>query len=274
MLKPRVSWQDLSARSLLRKHLLLLAWVYFLCAGFAHSADIPPQLTCYSTPFEPYVIKKETDKGHEIVGVDVEIVQLVGRELGIAIDFEMMPWKRLEHEVKNGNVDCVAAYFRTLDREPFMLFTHVPLHITAYTLFVGKNSPAYAPLEQIRNWSIAVNRGFKTTPELELAVSQNRVELVELNSTRQGFDMLALGRVNAVLTNLHVGRYLTKQHYDGAFHPMKPSLSATPAYLVFARKTALEPLVPLFDEALMNVMIDGRYMEVFDRYMGASTPRK
>lgn len=242
-----------------------VACLWLLSANI-HAADLPRQLTCYSTAFEPYVI----DRGDEIVGVDVEIVQLVGRELGITVNFRLMPWKRLEHELKKGKVDCVAAYFRTLDREAYMHFTHVPLHITAYTLFVGKNSPAYAPLEQINQWSIAVNRGFKTTPELELAVKEKRVELVELNSTRQGFEMLQLDRVDAVLTNLHVGRYLTKQHFPGAFQPVKPSLSATPAYFVFARKKELEPLVPLFDEALMNVMIDGRYMEIFERYMGSS----
>jgi len=53
----------------------------------AHSA-LPKKLTCYSTAFEPYVI----DNNGRISGIDVEIIQMAGADLGIDIEFSLMPW--------------------------------------------------------------------------------------------------------------------------------------------------------------------------------------
>jgi ABC-type amino acid transport substrate-binding protein len=225
-------------------------------------AEITTKLTCASTAFEPYVIEKD----QRIYGVDVEVVQAVGKRMGIDIEFVMIPWKRLEQEVKFGNATCVAAYFRTPEREEYMDFSNVPLHITAYTLFTHREKFPAMTFADIKGWSVGVNRGFKTTTDFEAAVYEKRILQVELNSTDQGFDMLHLNRLDAVLTNLHVGQYLTRVKYPGKFVPLQPSLSSTPAYFVFSKKANLSHMIPVFDEYLMQVMIDGTYKQIFDNY--------
>lgn len=48
--------------------------------------------------------------------------------------------------------------------------------------------------------------------------------------------MMTLNRVDAVLTDRHVGQYLVRENYPGMFVPIKPSFSSTPAYFVFSAK--------------------------------------
>lgn len=243
-------------------HRLLLI---VLAAVFSHHADAEAAgiLRCFSTQFEPFVIESEG----EIRGIDVEIVREAGKLAGIRVEFALMPWLRLEQSLKRGEVDCVAAYFRTAEREAYMLYTGVPLHITTYSLFVHREDARQSvPVEQIKGWRVGVNRGFKTTETFEKAVSEKRITPYELNNTKQGFDMLRRGRLEAVLTNRHVGQYLTREHHPGAFVALEPSLQATPAYLVFARRPEFEALVGRFDEALMKLMTDGTYQSIFLKY--------
>ena len=69
---------------------------------------------------------------------------MAGENLGIDIDFSLMPRARLELELKAGRVDCVAAYFRTPERESYMLYTGIPLNVTSYSMFVHSEK-AQAP---------------------------------------------------------------------------------------------------------------------------------
>lgn len=244
----------------------VLMLLIILCGANGRSLafDLPRKLECYSTVFEPFVIEREG----RIEGVDVDIIKLVGAELGIDISFALMPWSRLEQELQQAQVQCVAAYFRTEEREKYMHFTHVPLHMTAYTLFVKSGrTAANTRFSDIRDWNIGVNRGFKTTPEFEDAIKRGRIRRIDLNSTEQGFSMLKLGRLDAVLTNYHVGKFVIKHQFPGEFIALRPSIRSTPAYFVFVKKPGYDKLVPLFDEALFRIMIDGRYQEVFNRYM-------
>jgi polar amino acid transport system substrate-binding protein len=239
-----------------------MLWSLLVLPGLVQSTEIS-KLKCFSAAFEPFVIEREGS----VSGIDVDVVKEAGRSLGIDVDFELMPWARLENALRDGKVDCVAAYFRTPEREAYMHFTGVPLHITAYSFFVNTGGNySYKSIQEVNGWTVGVNRGFKTTEEFEQAILEKRIVPVEVNSTKQGFDMLRLKRLDAVLTNQHVGLYLTKQHHPGAFEALKPSMRATPAYLVFAKKEEFKQLVGRFNESLMDLMTDGRYQEIFQSY--------
>lgn len=224
----------------------------------------PSRLDCASTVFEPFVVRS----GNKISGIDVEVIKEVGRRLNIVVEFHLMPWKRLEQNIKEGTETCVAAYFRTPDRETYMDFTHIPLHLTAYTLFVNsdKNPQQYRGFEHLKETVIGVNRGFKTTPEFEEAREKGWIKRYDLNNALQGLKMLSQQRLDAILTNYHVGLFLIKANKIHGVVPLKPAVASTPAYFVFSRKKNLSYLVPAFDEMLMQVMIDGTYQKIFDRY--------
>jgi polar amino acid transport system substrate-binding protein len=222
------------------------------------------KLTCHSTVFSPFVIQE----GEEIKGIDVDVVKEVGRRLGIEITFELKPWKRLEKEIEKGYVSCVAAYFKTEKRAEYMDFTTVPLHVTSYTLFVEQdNKPDFWTFKDLQGWRIGVNRGFKTTPEFEEAVSKGWIAKHEVKNEVQSLKMVQSNRLDALLTNYHVGLYNIRLTNASRIVPMLPSISATPAYLVFSKKQNLAYLVPQFDEVLSDIIEDGTYDKIFSNYL-------
>jgi polar amino acid transport system substrate-binding protein len=244
---------------------LSVAFVVWQLWSLASAEDNPPAktLTCYSTTFEPYVFEQDG----KVVGVDADAVREIGRRLGIHIEIALKPWVRLERDIKLGTEDCAFAYFRTADRLDYMHFTNVPLHITSYTLFVlEENQRTFSSMADISGFVVGINQGFKTTPEFEAAVKQNVVTEYRVREEAMSFQMLNAKRVNAVLTNEYVGAYQIKQLELDGIVPLFPPLSSTPAYLTFAKKDELKPWVEKFDSALFQILTDGTYQAIFDRY--------
>jgi len=216
-----------------------------------------------STVFAPYVI----EKNGIVSGVDVDVVKEIGRRLHIDIEIGIKPWVRLEKDIESGQEQCAFAYFRTSARQAYMDFTNVPLHITSYTLFTQDDRVEnYRQLTDINGFVVGINRGFKTTSEFETAVRRGDVKEFRVEQEEQSFQMLNAQRVDAVLTNYFVGAYQIKQLGYTNVVPLFPPLDSTPAFLTFSKRAGLEDLVTLFDSALYEILIDGTYQRIFDRY--------
>ncbi len=240
----------------------IVAVVGFLMMTFAN-AQQPSSLRCLSTIFAPYVFEADG----EVVGVDVDVVKEVGRRLGIDIEIDLKPWVRLEKEIESGVEQCAFAYFRTPERQAYMDFTSVPLHITSYTLFVLKEREVnYRSLDDIKGFTVGVNQGFKTTPAFADQVERGNIEEFRVEQELQSFQMLNAKRLDAVLTNYFVGAYQVKNLTLNNVMPLFPPLQSTPAYLTFSKKRELAELVPLFDSVLFDILIDGTYQRIFETY--------
>lgn len=239
----------------------LVTMVLFSNHSYSKTVD---NLTCYSTVFAPFVLEQQG----QVKGIDIDIIKEVGRRLGVNIEFKLRPWKRLEQDIQFGDIDCVAAYFQTPERMDYMDFTHIPLHMTTYTLFARQeDAKNYSSLQELKSWKIGVNRGFKTTPEFEEAIYNGWVEKYEVSNDTQSFSMLEKGRLNAVLTNYHVGLYNIRELGLKNIVPIFPSIRTTPAYFVFSKKKNLGHLVQKFDEALYQILQDGTYDRIFNMYL-------
>ncbi|MDX1799929.1 MAG: transporter substrate-binding domain-containing protein [Marinobacter sp.] len=233
----------------------------------ASGMDDDAPLVCYSTVYPPYVL--ENDGG--IAGIDVDVVRELGRRLDREIDIRLEPWNRLERDLRQGKRDCVFSYFHTPAREAYARFTGVPMHVTQYTLFYNPDAfPDAHSLKDFVGRRIGVNRGFRTTPAFSAAREAGQIEVVEVNEDAQSLSMLALGRIDAVLTNYDVGQYLIQSLKLPHLRALKPPLSTTPAYLVLSRDPALDTLAEKFDWALFQILKDGTYADIRARYMPAS----
>jgi polar amino acid transport system substrate-binding protein len=233
-------------------------------SDFANAVEIPKTLACKSTIFEPYVMLIDG----AVRGVDVEVIEEVGRRLGIDIMFELKPWVRLERDIKAGNEICAAAYFYTGERAEYMDFTQVPLHITSYVFFVQtERGISNSRLSEMEGFNIGLNNGFRTTPEFEKAVEDGFINIEAVENETQSLKMLESDRIDAVLTNEFVGQFLIKKNGITGVNSVFPPLSATPAYFVFSKAAGFEYLIPEFNAALFDVLRDGTYQRIFDKYL-------
>ncbi|MAM88166.1 MAG: hypothetical protein CME36_12760 [unclassified Hahellaceae] len=237
-------------------------WLLFGAPALA-ADEARRQLVCSSTVYQPYVIQD----AQGIRGIDVDVVREIGRRLDIDIEIRLKPWTRLEKELANGKQDCVFSYFHSPEREAFAYFTGVPMHITEYTVFLKSPTEiAFDDLTFLYGRRIGVNRGFKTTDAFEAARKAGHIDIEPVTEDTQSFRMLMLGRVDGVLTNADVGRYIIGQLDIEDVVALAPPLTTQAAYLVLRRAPELEDLVERFNWALFEILRDGTYREIQGRY--------
>jgi ABC-type amino acid transport substrate-binding protein len=227
------------------------------------------ELVCYSTIFEPFVTQGEA----RIAGADVELIEEIGRCLDLPIRIELRPWIRIEAGLRDGDPEllCAFAYFETEERKKFMTFMQVPLHVTDYVLFVRESSAdRFAEGALPSGTIVAVNRGFYLPTAIEAAGARGEITLHEVSEEEQSFRMLALDRVDAVLTHRGVGKHVLRRLEIEGLVALEPALESRSAYLVFqdgeklskdnaAIALGLQPrdLALRFDEVLAAMRQDG-----------------
>lgn len=164
-------------------------------------------------------------------------------------------------------MECAFAYGRTPAREGYMDFMSVPLHVTAYTLFMrGDAKVGYKGMADLKGKNVALRRGFKAPPVFEEEAKKGTFRTNEIDKDEQALQMLANGRVDAVLTNQDVGSYMAKQLHLAGIAAVDTPISSTPTFLVFNKVKGLAGSVPEFDKALKAIQQDGSYKKIVSRY--------
>lgn len=187
--------------------------------------------------FPPYSFVQ----GDKPAGIDVEILQELGRRSGVAFDIRLTPFKRVIESVREGTVDAGMAVLRSGEREGFAIFTGV-LHSSSYVLFVPRGSPlSFDGLDSLRGKRIGKVRGFLISEAFDAEAAAGRILVSETASAEQGLRMLLAGRLDALSGQSVVMRYLAREAgwADSLQMLAQPLAPDRPAYLVLSRASAL-----------------------------------
>src|SRR5450830_920994 len=236
------------------------------------SEALPARLVCHDDIFVPYVM---LNQGH-IEGLNVDILREAATRLGIAIEFRVMPWRRLENELAQpqGSVDCAFAMSRTPQREQYLEFGKVPLQPTEYALFVRQpeGKPAtVTKLDDLAGKVIGVRAGFRLPDAIAIGAAQGRWTLAEVPTDTANFQKLALRRIDAVLADSSAGLYTLKQLKLSNIRRLAPPLARFDTYLVFRKNAASPALAAAFDRELKRMRQDGTFARISAAYLGVPT---
>jgi len=236
------------------------------------SEALPARLVCHDDIFVPYVM---LNQGH-IEGLNVDILREAATRLGIAIEFRVMPWRRLENELAKpqGSVDCAFAMSRTPQREQYLEFGKTPLQPTEYALFVRQPEGMTASVRKLDDLAgkvIGVRAGFRLPDAIAAGVAQGRWTLAEVPTDTANFQKLALRRIDAVLADSSAGLYTLKQLKLGDIRRLAPPLARFDTYLVFRKNAASPALAAAFDRELKRMRQDGTFARISAAYLGVPT---
>jgi polar amino acid transport system substrate-binding protein len=237
-----------------------------LCAGVSSMAEAR-EITCYSAEFPPYVISRE----QAVSGIDVEVVAEAGRRAGMVVNVKLLPWVRLENELKKGaasEVECAFAYSKNAARTRYMDFTDVPMKQTSYVLFAKKGTLAnYRGVLELQGKTIGLRRGFIVPGVLEEMRRENKLTIDETDSDIANFTKLDKGRIDGILTNAEVGHATLQQLQLSSIIAIEPAIEKIPTYLVFNKQKNLSTELSSFNKALKEIMADGTARKIRNKYL-------
>lgn len=145
------------------------------------------------------------DGDGEFKGIAIDYLKRIEPLLGIQFDIvKGNSWAELIEKGKARELDMFSCITPTPDRGEYLLFTEPYLSFPA-AIFTRNDAPYVGNLRELANEKVAVVNGYAFHELLEL--NHPEIDLIPVDSTQTGLQMLEEGEVEAYVGNLLVASY-------------------------------------------------------------------
>ena len=210
-------------------------------------------LTVATSPdFPPF----ESLENNEIVGIEVDIMNLISEDLGMPVKYEQMDFDSVIPGVQTGKFDVgMSGITVTEDRQKNCDFTD-PYFLASQAIVVTADSPITCKAD-LEGKKISVQTG--TTAE-EYCMD-NGYEVLSFTANNDAAAALTTGKVDAWVVDNEVAVALAAQQ---GLTVLDEAMTSEPYAFAFAKGS--DELVSSFNASLKELMDDGSIQEIFDKY--------
>lgn len=139
-------------------------------------------VTDYWPPF------RMQDGRESIVGIDKDIMNEIGKRMGVKFIWQRRPWVRCLHEIENGHADVITGVARTPEREEYTLYTRLPYYELGPAFYTHDQSLAQSinGYPDLYGISIGYTRGssyfnrFDTDDKLDKHAGTDEAQLLKM----------------------------------------------------------------------------------------------
>ncbi len=253
----------------MKRFLLLiaaLAVVVAACGGGDGEASDVPTLTsgellvCTDAPYEPF---ENTDEdGNVSDGVDVDIVEAIGEELGLSVEWTIQPFDGIWLAPSAGTCDLVASAMTITEERAAQALFSDPYYLADQSLLVKADS-GVATLDDLDGMNVAVQTG--TTGEIYAQDNApDGVTIVSYDEPAAMFLALEGDDVAAILQDLPVNQ--ARANLDDSFELAETYVTGEEYGFATAQENT--ELMDAINEALATVIDDGTVDAIFETYFG------
>ncbi|CAM5483387.1 basic amino acid ABC transporter substrate-binding protein [Streptomyces spiroverticillatus] len=220
--------------------------------------------TCTHLPYEPFQFRKD----NKVVGFDVDIVDLVAKELGVTQEIVDTPFEGIQtgEDLNAGKCDLAAAGMTiTAVREQNLDFSG-PYFDATQALIAKKGSP-YTSLASLKGKKLGVQQG--TTGETYAKKNGAGVETVQFEDVALLLTAVKTGQVDAGINDNGVLFEYVRKNADTA---VTAEFDTGEKYGIGV-KTGNTALRQEIDKAVKAARADGRYDAIYKKWFPAA-PKK
>lgn len=221
---------------------------------------------CSDIPYSPFEFEDEENPG-EFTGFDVQVVEAIGGELGLEVEWKDSVFDTILASVAAGDCDMVASAMTITDeRKEQALFSDPYFDADQSLLIRAEDAETYATLADLAGETIGVQAG--TTGQAY--AEEYRPQGATIKSYEGGEDLflpLASGEIAAVLQDLPVNNYRATQ--DDEFVVIESI--ATGEQYGFAMDLENTALLDAVNAGLETIKGDGTYDTIYETWFGTET---
>lgn len=236
----------------------LLTVLLLSCMSLLARAE---QLRIVTDPWAPYVY----EENGEPKGIDYEVTAEVFKRLGVDVRWEFMPWKRCMLMVDQGLADGVIDIFQNDLRNTQLYYPSEPLSVVEFVLFQANDRPHdIESLEDLRDLTVGTSAGY----DYGAGFLQSTLFRREAAPTQEAnFGKLLRGRIDLLITDRRVGRYMLAQLGLGEQISELPLVvSRQKQYLAVRRNAGMDLLAQRFAAELRRFKQEPAYSQLQERY--------
>ena len=220
-------------------------------------------------PWEPYMY---LTPGNEVSGLDIELIEAIAQEAGCILSYTQANWHSLLVMVQNGEVDIVPGASKSEARNKYALFSD-SYREEHFAFYVNNEDLAAFPktISGIINAKkkIGVTSGYMygselTTYQDDLKYAESFVEsaLGEANMYH-----LLEKSIDVFVEDPFVAVYnLQRKGLVGQIKQLPIDIHSGDVYLMFSKRTVMQPAVDRFNKALATIKQRKIYRKITERY--------
>jgi polar amino acid transport system substrate-binding protein len=221
---------------------------------------------CSDIPYSPFEFEDEENPG-EFTGFDVQVVEAIGGELGLEVEWKDSVFDTILASVAAGDCDMVASAMTITDeRKEQALFSEPYFDADQSLLIRAEDAGTYRTLADLAGETIGVQAG--TTGQAY--AEENTPDGATIKSYEGGEDLflpLASGEIAAVLQDLPVNNFRATQ--DDEFVVVESI--ATGEQYGFAMALENTALLDAVNAGLETIKGDGTYDTIYETWFGTDT---
>ncbi|MBQ7340685.1 MAG: amino acid ABC transporter substrate-binding protein [Oscillospiraceae bacterium] len=238
---------------------LMIAACFAACGSSAKGVTLEQvktagKLTVATSPdFPPF----ESLEGNEVVGIEVDILELVAEELGVELEIAQMDFDTVLVGIETAKYDCgMSGITANESRKKNMLFT-VPYYNAAQVIVVDADSTITGKAD-LEGKTVSVQTG--TTAET--GCQDENIKYQAYNANADALAALTTGKVDAWVVDNLTAIQMTEGNADLVI--LDEKLTEEPYAFAFAFGS--EDLVAEIDKILTGLIEDGTIQSIFDTY--------
>jgi polar amino acid transport system substrate-binding protein len=226
-------------------------------------------------PFPPWWMYVKVG-GKEVTGIEYDLSQALAAKLGLRAQILQTPFDSIIPSLQAGKRDvAIATMFDNKEREKVLDF--VDYGTDGYAILVAKGNPDnIRSFEDLSGKTVAVQSGTYQVQALQdfnhalSSQGQSPVKVVKLPKETDAQLAMISGKAQADVTDQSVANYTAKTFEDGnTFTAVNPA-SVPPAFanaiLGIGIVKSDSQLVQAIQKALEELISDGTYHRIFDKY--------
>ena len=201
--------------------------------------------------------------GGELTGYDVEVMQAVGDELGVEVEFEETQWDAIFAGLESGRFDVIANQVSiTPEREADYDFS-TPYTVSPGVVVVNDGEKSISSFEDLKGKRTAQSL---TSNWYELA-QEAGAEVEAVEGWAQAVELLKQDRVDATVNDELT--FLDYQNTEGDTSLEIAVVTDEEARNALTFRKGSGSLVEAVDKALASLRKDGTLAEISEKYFGA-----
>ena len=215
-------------------------------------------------------------ENEKVTGIDIDIINEMGRRLNIKFNINLVPWKRLIMMTETGRCDASMSLFRTPERELFSLYTS-PIHYSTYVIFVKKGKEFnYSVIQDLFGKTLCKQSGFAISDEFDRAVKKQKIKIFDVFHIRDSMRRTFMELNDGFVANKHVALYKLKN--DKKLTELRDKFTILPkpvkvkrgAYFVLSKASKIKNKVQLQEtirRTLKSMEESGIYQKIINNYI-------
>ncbi len=214
--------------------------------------------------FPPF--EMQAQEGGNLEGFDIDLMKAIGKEAGLKVEFESLPFDGIIPALQSGTVDAaISGITITAERAQIVSFSR-PYFKSGLALAVKKNNQNIKSFDELKNKKIAVQIGTTGARKVEEIPD---AQIRTFDNVPLALQELLNGNVDAVVNDAPVTLYAIKK---GNLQGLKvvSELLTEEYYGIALPKNS--PYLDTINKALLTLIENGTYQAIYQQWFAGEPP--